>query len=54
MIYVEVEFNLKYTRTQSKWHGYVTSIILSDRILHSTHPFDENKRKCRDVKMQVM
>ena len=30
MIYVDVEFNLKYTRTQRKWHGCVTSTILSD------------------------
>ena len=35
MIYVDVEFNLKYTCTQSKWHGYVTSTILSDRILYN-------------------
>ena len=35
MIYVDVEFNLKYTHTQSKWLGCVTSTILSDRILYN-------------------
>ena len=35
MIYVKVGYNLEYTCTQRKRHGYVTSTILSDRILYN-------------------